>query len=79
MIALLEKLAILWVKVLFETAIISWYYFVLIGLTELVQILRMYYDHPSQLSFMNVYAKRSRVPGAIIIDGMISSSSQQIL
>jgi hypothetical protein len=53
--------------------------FVLVDLTELLQILRTYYDHPGQLSFMNVYAKRSVVPGAVIIDGMISSSSQQIV
>lgn len=44
-----------------------------IGLTKLVPILRIYYDYPAQLSFMNVYAKRSLVPGAVIIDGMVST------
>ncbi|KAJ4773263.1 Actin family protein [Rhynchospora pubera] len=29
----------------------------------------IYYDHPVQLSFMSVYAKRTLVPGAVIIDG----------
>ncbi|KAF3327607.1 actin-related protein 8 [Carex littledalei] len=30
---------------------------------------KIYYDYPAQLSFMNVYGKRSLVPGAVIIDG----------
>lgn len=66
MITILEKVAFL--LLLLSVAIIS-----VTGLTKLVPILRIYYDYPAQLSFMNVYAKRSLVPGAVIIDGMVST------
>ncbi|KAG0475007.1 hypothetical protein HPP92_014693 [Vanilla planifolia] len=29
----------------------------------------MYFNHPSELSFMDIYAQREKVPGVVIIDG----------